>query len=88
MGAVKKKILIAEDDEAIFEVIKGILEGEGYIIIAPRKEQMIHKIVGEELPDLILLDIWLSGQDGGKIAKELKSKQETQSIPVYYDVCQ
>lgn len=79
---MKKKILVAEDDKAILEVVKIILESEGHTIFSTDSEQTIHKIVREEKPDLILLDIWLSGHDGGKIAKDIKSKKETKHIPV------
>lgn len=79
---MKKKILIAEDDRAILEVVKIILENEGYQISATDNEEKIHSLLHESPPDLILLDIWLSGHDGGKIAKSLKSKNETKQIPI------
>lgn len=79
---MKKKILIAEDDKAIIEVVKIILENEGYLILATDREEAIHEALKKESPDLILLDIWLSGEDGGKIAKYLKEKKETKHIPI------
>src|SRR5438270_346268 len=79
---MSKKILIAEDDQAILEVLKSILEGEGHLTLTPKSERAIHEMVRREAPDLILLDIWLLGQDGGKIAKDLKAKDETKNIPV------
>ena len=36
----------------------------------------------EELPDLILLDIMLPGEDGYSILERLKASSETQNIPV------
>jgi CheY-like chemotaxis protein len=80
--AQSNKILIAEDDEAILEVLKSILEGEGYQTFCPRTERAIHEAVRAENPSLILLDIWLSGHDGGKIAKDLKAKEETKHFPI------
>lgn len=77
-----KKILIAEDDEAILEVLKSILEGDGYQTFCPKTERGIHDVVANEKPSLILLDIWLSGHDGAKIAKDLKAKDQTKHIPV------
>lgn len=79
---MKKKILIAEDDQAILEVVKIILENEGYTTISTDKEEIIYKVAHTDTPHLILLDIWLSGHDGGKIAKELKSNPKTKQIPV------
>lgn len=77
-----RKILIAEDDDAILEVLRSILEGEGYQTFCPKTERGIYEIVREESPSLLLLDIWLSGHDGGKIAKELKGKEEISQIPI------
>ncbi len=77
-----KKILIAEDDSAILEVVKILLENDGYTIITTESEERIFEILLEDPPDLILLDIWLSGHDGGKIAKELKSNDRTKHVPI------
>jgi len=79
---MKKKVLVAEDDQAILEVMKIILENEGYATLETDSREVIHKMAAEENPDLILLDIWLSGHDGGKIAKDLKSKKKTKHIPI------
>lgn len=79
---MKKNILIAEDDKAILEVVRLILENEGYKIVPTEKESAIHEAIDVFTPDLILLDIWLAGEDGGKIAKDLKAKEETKHIPI------
>jgi len=80
--SMQKKILVAEDDAAILEVINIILDNEGYSIFATDSEKQIHQTAREDPPDLILLDIRLAGHDGGKIAKDLKTKKETKHIPV------
>jgi CheY-like chemotaxis protein len=38
--------------------------------------------IRENLPDLILLDIWLSGTNGAEIAQFLKSQDHTRHIPI------
>ena len=40
---MKKNILIAEDDRAIIEVVKIILENEGYIVTATDREEAIYE---------------------------------------------
>jgi DNA-binding response OmpR family regulator len=79
---MKKKILIAEDDRAILEVIKIILENEGYLIIPADREEAIYIALQKTPPDLILLDIWLGGNDGGKIAKIIKKNHNTKHVPI------
>lgn len=79
---MNKKILVAEDDRAIMEVVKIILEQEGYETTFADKEDVIFKIIKEQKPDLMLLDIWLGGSDGGKIAKTIKTDKQTKHIPI------
>ena len=77
-----KSILIAEDDKAIVEVVKIILDEAGYKTHTIEDGESVAKIVELKSPDLILLDIWLSGEDGGEIAKTLKGQDKTKKIPV------
>lgn len=77
----KKKILVADDDPAILEVITLILEDAGYALTTSRNGETVKKVQGE-LPDLILLDIWMSGINGSDICKHLKAKPTTKHIPI------
>ena len=77
----KKKILAADDDPAILEVLTFMLEDAGYDVkttVNGQTENMAQKY----LPDLILLDIWMAGMDGRTICKSLKSHKMTKHIPV------
>lgn len=77
----QKKILVADDDLAILDAIKMILEDEGYIVQVVASGEAVLQLK-QDLPDLILLDIWMSGRDGGEICKSLKNQQCTADIPV------
>jgi CheY-like chemotaxis protein len=76
-----KKIFVADDDAAILDVICIILEEEGYEVFAVSEGSIID-LVTETQPDLLLLDIWMSGVDGGEIAKKLKEMPTTKDIPI------
>ena len=77
-----KKILLAEDDERIVQVVKLILENEGYTILTARNAKEVHDVLSHEQPQLLLLDISLGGSDGSVLAKELKKDPATQSLPI------
>ena len=79
---MKKKILIAEDDKAIIEVVKIILENEGYEVLQASQGKHIFAALEEHSPDMVLLDIWLFGEDGGQIARTIKSKPQTKDTPI------
>ena len=74
------KILVVDDDEGIIEVIQIVLEGEGYEVHTNMNGEGLQSL--SDLPDLILLDVLLSGNDGRDICKLLKSNPRTQQIPI------
>ncbi len=76
-----KKILVADDDSAILDVIQQILEMDGYEVKTTVDGETIKKM-RKGLPDLLLLDIWMSGTDGRLICKQLKSQEITKHIPI------
>lgn len=78
----KKKIIVADDDQGVLEAIQMILELDGHyeVIITSQAESLLEKF--PELPDLILLDIWMSGIDGRDVCKALKADESTKDIPV------
>lgn len=79
---MSKRILVAEDDSAIIEVMKIILQEAEYEVFTADTSKEIIEIIEKEKPQLLLLDIWLSGENGGEIAKILRSKDNTKYIPI------
>src|SRR6187399_479517 len=79
-----KKIFIAEDDEDILGILRIMLGNHGYEIIQSNDPGDIFRNEKNELPDLILLDIWMSGIDGRDICGQLKKNERTKTIPVIF----
>ena len=76
-----KKIMIADDDPAILDAIGIVLEYEGYEVQStPNGAELLTMESG--FPDLLLLDIWMSGIDGRDICKYLKQKESTSKVPI------
>lgn len=76
-----KRILIADDDPAIVDALQFMLEESGYQVEATIEGEKVPEMIRKK-PDLLLLDIWMSGQDGREICKNLKSDSDTRDIPV------
>jgi len=66
-------ILVVDDEVCICQSLKAILSDEGYqVLVAGSGEEAI-KVVEEEMPQLVLLDIWLPGIDGLETLKAIKA---------------
>ena len=77
----KRKILIADDDAAILDALKMMLEETDYEVVTTADGQVVRDIK-EPLPSIILLDIWMSGMDGTKICEYLKKHEATKHIHI------
>ena len=76
---MKNRVLIAEDEKPISDIIKFNLEKEGYeIITAYDGEDALKKALNEQL-ELIILDIMLPSMDGFEICKRVREKS---SVPI------
>lgn len=74
-------ILVAEDDPAIADAMTMILETEGYSVRTTDDTKAV-RALSTPLPDLLLLDIWLSGADGRDICTYLKGTKSTSALPI------
>jgi len=79
---MRKKILILDDDPDILEVLQLLLESTGYVALTLSNGEEAYKFVKEFQPEVIILDMLLSGKDGRIICKNLKNDDNTQHIPI------
>lgn len=77
-----KKILVVDDDKDILDAIQIILESEGYTVSTIPKGNETYQAIDEFRPDIILLDVLMSGSDGRTICKNLKKDSKKNHIPV------
>ena len=75
-------IYCVEDDKSIRELIVYTLKASGFEVLGFGESKAFFEAVNKELPELILLDIMLPGEDGIQILKKLKNMNETSDIPV------
>lgn len=69
---MSKLILIVDDEESIRVSLKGILEDEGYQVLSAENGTDALDMILEEVPDLVLLDIWMPGMDGIQTLEKIK----------------
>lgn len=66
------KLLIVDDSKDLLEAMEIILLQKGYVVRTLAGTFDIHEEVNSFKPDLVILDIFLAGNDGREICKELK----------------
>jgi DNA-binding response OmpR family regulator len=77
-----KRRLIVDDNTDILWVVETILKRHGFDILTTlRGEEVLAKTI-KFSPQLILLDVFLSGVDGIEVCNTLKSNPETKDIPI------
>jgi DNA-binding response OmpR family regulator len=77
----RKTILLIEDNAAIIDALGFLLEEEGYHVTLPERGVALQSLKAP-FPDLILLDLLLSGMDGKVICQQLKAQETTCHIPI------
>jgi DNA-binding response OmpR family regulator len=78
---VKGKIVIADDDPGIRDILKIILERAGYEVELKADGQDIFRN-NFSVPDVFLIDKLLSGTNGLDVCRHLKKQRKTRNIPV------
>ncbi len=78
---MNKRIIVVEDDPSIAEVLVLILRHEHYRVEVFNNDSFISGLL-DDMPGLILLDLWLSGVNGKDTCLQLKTNEALQQIPV------
>tara|TARA_R110001592_G_scaffold6045_21_gene32891 strand:- start:292 stop:678 length:387 start_codon:yes stop_codon:yes gene_type:complete len=83
MGAVMPTILLVEDNEMNRDMLSRRLMRKGYdVLLAVDGQQGIDMCLLQAKPDLMLLDMSLPVKDGWQVAREMKSHDVLQAIPI------
>lgn len=78
------KVLIAEDERDIRELVSFTLTFGGYQVVEVANGEAAMQKAQEERPDLIILDVRMPRMSGYEVCKALKALPATQDIPVVF----
>lgn len=78
------KILIAEDERDIRDLVSFTLQYAGYDVLTASNGEEALQLAFKEKPDLILSDVRMPKMTGYEVCKRLKADPETQHIPVVF----
>lgn len=77
-----KRILVADDDRRISELLKVLLEDSGYTVVQAYDGEEALEAVSRSKPDLMILDVSMPRLDGDQVYMTLHSTPETKTLPI------
>lgn len=78
------RILIVEDDGPLLEVLRYVLEDEGYEVLTAEDGPAALKLAQANPVDLVLLDIGMTTMSGFEVAQSLRDNAATAAIPIAF----
>jgi len=76
------KVMVVEDEEALSVLLKYNLESEGYRVDSELRGDEAEIALRESVPDLLILDWMLPGLSGIELCRRLRTRPETQRLPI------
>jgi CheY-like chemotaxis protein len=77
-----KRILVADDNPVSRELVREVLEAPGRKIVEAADGEEALERIGEEIPDLVLLDIQMPRLDGFGVVRRIRHDPRTAALPV------
>jgi DNA-binding response OmpR family regulator len=77
-----KRILIIDDDPDLRTVMNISLKKHGYTVDTASKKEEVHNKLLEFNPNIVLLDVMLSGSDGRNICREIKGMEQMKDVSI------
>ena len=81
---MSKKILVVDDEMEVRELVKCVLETDGYVVITANDGTDGINKAKKEVPDLIISDLMMGQMPGGVMRERLKEDEKTSRIPILY----
>jgi DNA-binding response OmpR family regulator len=78
----RMKIMVVEDERDIRDILKGILEEEGFQVVTLDNSQSLIEEIRRHEPDLLLLDHILPGRTGVDALREVRAHEKYSRLPV------
>ena len=75
-------ILVADDDQPNVRLVESILKTNGYAVIRAYDGDEALRLVAEQRPDLLLLDVMMPNLSGFEVCRRLRERHETRLLPI------
>ncbi|OGS37191.1 MAG: hypothetical protein A2293_11695 [Elusimicrobia bacterium RIFOXYB2_FULL_49_7] len=75
-----KKVLLVDDETGIRRILRIFLEVEGFLVYEASNAQQAMRMVEENMPEVVILDVILFGTTGLEVCEKIKSDPRTKDI--------
>jgi CheY-like chemotaxis protein len=76
------KVLIVDNDRTTVSLLKILFELDGYSVHIAGNPEMVLEEVRQEAPDVVLMDVFLSGGDGLELLRRMRREPDLAHVPV------
>ncbi len=78
-----KDILVVDDSRTELVFLKGLLTRNGYRVRTAENAEQALQAIGQQLPDLILMDVVMPGTSGFQLTRTIARHPDYGSVPVF-----
>ncbi|MGN6180781.1 MAG: response regulator [Mucilaginibacter sp.] len=78
----RRKVIICDDDEGILEMMALVLRDEQTEVLTEHNSLNVQRLINDQHPDLLVLDLWMPVLSGDQILKQLREQETTIRLPV------
>ncbi len=85
MAGVRLRVVIAEDDERLSELVAQLLDGDDRFTVVGRAADgdEVVRLTEDCAPDIVLMDIGMPGQDGLAATRAIHARNAEQHVVIY-----
>jgi signal transduction histidine kinase/CheY-like chemotaxis protein/HAMP domain-containing protein len=76
------RVLVADDDPVVVDLVRQLLEEDGWKVESATNGQEALEAIGRERPDVLLLDLMMPVMDGFETLQHLREEEGTRDLPV------
>src|SRR5205085_6802701 len=77
-----KRILIADDEQAVRQLLDLVLRSQGYEVLTAQNGDQAVRMAQERVPDLVLMDLMMPHLDGYEAIRQLRNDTRTAHLPM------
>jgi len=81
-------ILIVDNNRTVRNAISDMLSQQGYVVLQSETAEAAYALITHQIPDLIIMNVVLSGMDGYTFCQQLRQNPDTRLLPIILQVSQ